>query len=164
MQAYTPATGTPTATPSPSLAIQPIPDAAHYFEFRGCDSTASHIFDMKDPSVNATIVNGPGECSSDGLRLTQGKWMDVTPFEFGGDFTVEIVFRYNDLAVYAAPLSFGDNLDGQATLTANGIHLGTGPSNTGIVCGGACLTHRQFTDSRLPSLRTYTLISLRKYA
>ena len=164
MQAYTPATGTPTATPSPSLAIQPIPDAAHYFEFRGCDSTASHIFDMKDPSVNATIINGPGNCSSNGLSIVEGMWMDVTPFEFGGDFTVEIVYKPDKLGLYNSLLSFSDNLDGLTSATDNGIFVGQPASETGIVLGGAYSIQRQFTDSRLPSLRIYTLIPLRKYA
>ena len=164
MQAYTPATGTPTATPSPSLAIQPIPDAAHYFEFRGCDSTASHIFDMKDPSVNATIINGPGNCSSNGLSIVEGMWMDVTPFEFGGDFTVEIVYRPDKLGVYNSLLSFSDNLNGLISATDNGIFVGPSASETNTVFGGAYSIQRQFTDSRLPSLRIYTLIPLRKYA
>ena len=164
MQAYTPATGTPTATPSPSLAIQPIPDAAHYFEFRGCNSTASHIFDMKDPSVNATIINGPGNCSSNGLSIVEGMWMDVTPFEFGGDFTVEIVYRPEKLGAYAPVLSFSDNLNGLTSATDNGMYFGASSASTGVVFGGAYSIQRQFTDSRLPSLRIYTLIPLRKYA
>ena len=148
----------------PSLGPLTIPEADNYFEFRGCDPSASHIFDIKDPSVNATIMNGPGECSSDGLRLIQGQWMDVTPFEFGGDFTVEIVYRPDKLGVYNSLLSFSDNLNGLISATDNGIFVGPSASETNTVFGGAYSIQRQFTDSRLPSLRIYTLIPLRKYA
>ena len=108
---------------------------------------------MKDPSVNATIINGPGNCSSNGLSIVEGMWMDVTPFEFGGDFTVEIVYRPDKLSLYNSLLSFSDNLNGLIGGTDNGIFVGPSASETGIVLGGAYSIQRQFTDSRLPSLR-----------
>ena len=119
---------------------------------------------MKDPSVNATIINGTGQCSSDGLSIVEGTWMDITPFEFGGDFTVEIVYKPDKLGLYNTLLSCADNLNGLTSATDNGIFVGPSASETNTVFGGAYSIQRQFTDSRLPSLRIYTLIPLRNYA
>ena len=123
IKAFTPATGTPTSTPVPSPGPLTIPEANNYFEFRGCNSSASNIADLKDPSVNATILNGPVDCSDDGMRITNGQWMDVTPFEFGGDFTFEIVFKMGVLGTSLPLFSFSDNLNGGVSSSFNCIYV-----------------------------------------
>ena len=120
----------------PSLGPLTIPEADHYFEFRGCDASASKIFDLKDPSVNASIINGPIECSDSGLRVTWGQWMDVTPFKFGGVFTVEMLVKLSVLSDGAPLLSFADNRNGLLTGAENGVHFGSSTAEIGWF-GGA---------------------------
>ena len=124
-------------TPAPSRGPVTIPEADHYFEFRGCDASASKIFDLKDPSVNASIINGPIECSDSGLRVTWGQWMDVTPFKFGGVFTVEMLVKQSVLGIYAPLLSFADNTNGLLANTQNGVLFGSGNSLESGWFGGA---------------------------
>ena len=123
-------------TPAPSRGPVTIPEADHYFEFRGCDASASKIFDLKDPSVNASIINGPIECSDSGLRVTWGQWLDVTPFKFGGVFTVEMLVKQSVLSDGAPLLSFADNTNGLTTGTQNGVHFGSSTAEIGWF-GGA---------------------------
>ncbi len=133
----------------PSRGPLTIPEADHYFEFRGCDSGASIIPDLQDQSVNATIINGPVECSISGMRILTNQLLDVTPFEFGGDFTVEIVFKLNDLSsTYIPAISFGDNKNGIfGSGTIHGIHLGGGPQAFDAVFGGSYLIFMKFESN-----------------
>ena len=52
--------------------------------------------------------------------------MDVTPFKFGGVFTVEMLVKNSVLSSYAPLLSFADNTNGLFTDTQNGVFFGSG--------------------------------------
>ena len=94
------------------------------------------------------------------MRILTNQLLDVTPFEFGGDFTVEIVFKLNDLSnTYFPAISFGDNTNGIfGSGTIHGIHLGGGPQAFDAVFGGSYLIFMKFESNNfLNALTKMTL-------
>ena len=63
--------------------------------------------------------------------------MDVTPFKFGGVFTVEMLVKQSVLSTYAPLLSFSDNMNGLLTNTQNGVVFGSGGVSDSGWFGGA---------------------------
>ena len=63
--------------------------------------------------------------------------MDVTPFKFGGVFTVEMLIENSVLSSYAPLLSLADNTNGIFTDTQNGVYFGSTAVSDNGWFGGA---------------------------
>ena len=95
--------------PSPAMLLLPVlillstlpsvlsapPTPSHLFSFLSCSST-SPITSLTSTATGA-FVNNP-TCSSDGVTFDGiDDYIDLQPYEFGGDLSIEIYLKFTHL-------------------------------------------------------------------
>ena len=90
--------------PESTPALDPAPD--HEFMFHGA-TTLDGLADTYDSSI--TVTNNGATLSSNGAVFDGvDDYLDLTPFEFGGDFTIEMYVKPTTLVQYAYIVSLQD--------------------------------------------------------
>ena len=129
----------PSALPSPVPSLVPTPfpsvvrDPDHEFDFRGCTGTV--VRDAFNASIDATLWYG-AYCSEYGVEFgklptsqpTKSPYVDITPWQFGGSFTMEVMFKADtaqaeDLLIYMGDASNSDMVTVRFDDTSDGMYL-----------------------------------------